>query len=93
MAIRINSILLGSFRYVYLIVFFTLLAGFFHPLITGSSFDDVIIGVFILLIGLVGGILLFKSVSYEGRKGVMLGAGFGLMALSSIGVYYMSGKL
>jgi len=33
---------LSSLKYVYLIVFFALLSGFFHPLITGQSFDVVI---------------------------------------------------
>jgi len=93
MAIDTQSILAGSFKYVYLIVFFTFLAGFFHPLITNTSFDGVIIGVLILLIGLAGGILLFKSATYSGKKGLLLGAGLGLMALSTVGIYYMAGIL
>ena len=45
---NISSKALSSFKYVYLIIFFALLSGFFHPLITGQSFDVVIYGIFIL---------------------------------------------
>lgn len=93
MAVTVQSLLFGSFKYVYLIVFFMLLAGFFHPLTSNSSFDGVVIGVFVLLIGLAGGILLFKSATHDGKKGLLLGAGFGLMALSIVGIYYLSGRL
>lgn len=93
MTFTTRSILLGSFKYVYLIVFFMLLAGFFHPLITETSFDGVTIGVIVLLIGLGGGILLYRSATHDGRKGLLLGAGLGLMALSIVGIYYLSGRL
>ena len=45
---NVSSKALSSFKYVYLIIFFALLSGFFHPLITGQSFDVVIYGIFIL---------------------------------------------
>ena len=51
----------AGFKYVYLVAFFALLAGFFNPLITGSSFDGVISGVLVLFVGLAGGVLLYKS--------------------------------
>lgn len=73
---------LTGLQYVYLIVFFTLLAGFFHPLITGASFDTVIVGVLVLFVGLFGGILLYKSATSDSSRGILLACGFGLMGLS-----------
>ena len=78
---------LSSLKYVYLIVFFALLSGFFHPLITGQSFDAVISGIFILFVGLTGGILLYKSTTSETKKQVFFIAGFALLGIS---LYFIS---
>ena len=94
MAITRGTLAMDGFKYVYIIVFFMFLAGFFHPLITNTSFDIVVIGVLVLMVGLAGGIMLYKAAADPGRrKGLMLGAGFGLMALSTLGIYYMSGRM
>ena len=50
-----------------MIVFFALLAGFFHPLITYTSFDGVIGGVLILFLGLAGGVLLYRATTSESK--------------------------
>ena len=63
-----SSRLLVGFKYVYLIVFFALLAGFFYPLITDTGFGIVIIGVLVLFVGLAGGVLIYKSASSENRR-------------------------
>ena len=56
---NISSKALTSFKYVYLAIFFALLSGFFHPLITNTSFDIVVIGSLVLAVGLAGGISLW----------------------------------
>ena len=81
-----SSKLLSGFKYIYLIVFFALLAGFFHPLITKTSFDSVIIGVLILFLGLVGGVLLYKAATSEENQTKFLAGGFTLIAIS---LYYI----
>ena len=58
---NISSKALSSFKYVYLIIFFILLSGFFHPLITGQSFDVVIYGISILFVGLAGCIFIIQN--------------------------------
>ena len=93
MALTKSTLAIGGFKYVYIIVFFMFLAGFFHPLITGSSFDIVVIGVLVLLMGLAGGILLYKAATEGGKRGLLLGLGFGLMAISTLGIYYMTGRV
>ena len=84
---------LTSFKYVYLIIFFTLLSGIFYPLINELSLDIVIVGVFVLFIGLIGGILVFKSTTSETKKEIFFGIGFGLIAVSLYSIFYITGTI
>ena len=79
-------------KYVYLIFFFALLAGFFHPLITGASFDPVLTGVLVLFVGLAGAVLVFKAATSEKRRGIFLGGGFGLIAISFAYILTVTGR-
>ena len=88
-----SSKTLTSFKYVYLIIFFTLLSGIFYPLINELSIDIVIAGVFVLFIGLIGSILVFKSTTSETKKEIFFGIGFGLIALSLYSIYYITGTI
>lgn len=89
---KLGSKALTGVKYVYLIVFFALLAGFFHPLITNTSFDDVIIGVIVLFVGLAGGILVYKATTLERKKEIFLAGGFALIAISLFYVSQMTGR-
>ncbi|MEJ2259327.1 MAG: hypothetical protein P8X78_02280 [Nitrosopumilaceae archaeon] len=82
-----------GFKYVYLVMFFALLAGFFHPLITGNSFDSVISGVVVLFVGLAGGILVYKSASSEKNRIIYFGVGFGLIAISLALIFQLTGRV
>ncbi len=84
--------MLTSFKYIYLVAFFTLLAGFFYPLITDTSFDGVIIGVLILFVGLAGGVLLYRAATSETRRGIFLGGGFAMMAVSLYYIFELTGR-
>ena len=75
----------------YLIFFFALLAGLFHPLITGASFNPVIIGSLVLFVGLAGAVLVYKAASSEKRRGIFLGGGFGLIAISLFYIISITG--
>ena len=88
-----SSKTLTSFKYVYLIIFFTLLSGIFYPLIQDLSLDIVIAGVFVLFIGLIGGILVFKSTTSETKKEIFFGIGFGLIAVSLYSIFYITGTI
>ncbi len=83
---------LASVKYIYLVVFFALLSGFFHPLITDTSFDNVIIGVIILFVGLAGGVLVFKAVTSESRREIFLGGGFALIGISLFFIFQITGR-
>ena len=80
-------------KYIYLIFFFALLAGLFHPLISGGSFDTVILGVLILFVGLAGAVLVYKGATSEKRRGIFLAGGFGLMVISLAYIISLTGRL
>jgi hypothetical protein len=87
------SYLSTGFKYVYLVAFFALLSGFFYPLITGNSSDDTISGVIVLFVGLVGGILLYKSATLEKNRIIYFGGGVGLIAISLTLIFQMTGRV
>lgn len=62
----------SSFKFVYLVVFFALLSGVFHPFLTGSSFTIVIAGIMVLFAGLAGAVLLYKAATLERKPGAFL---------------------
>ena len=82
-----------GFKYIYLVAFFALLSGFFHPLITDNSFDSVISGVIILFVGLVGGILLYKSATSEKNQIIFFSGGFVLIAISLALIFQITGRV
>ncbi len=85
--------MLTGFKYVYLLVFFALLAGFFHPLVTDTSFDSVVIGVIVLFIGLTGSVLLYKAAISEKRRVIFLGMGFTLISISLFYIFQITGRV
>jgi hypothetical protein len=89
----INSKAVTGIKYVYLILFFALLSGFFRPFISGSSFDNVIFGVIILFVGLAGAVLIYKAATSDNRRGIYLGGGFGLIAISFFYILQFTGRL
>ena len=77
-------------RYVYLLAIFALLSGVFFPLITpGVSFDYVITGVATLFLGLVGSILLFKAITSDNRRGILIAIGFALITICLVLIYHI----
>ena len=78
---------ISGVKYVYLIVCFALLSGIFYPLVVGEGWEESLKGIGILAVGLFGGILLYKSITSEKRRGVLMCCGFGLIAVSLIIIY------
>ena len=77
-------------RYVYLLAIFALLAGVFFPLITpGVPYDYVIQGIATLFLGLAGGILLFKAITSDNRRGVLIAIGFTLITICLVLIYHI----
>ena len=77
-------------RYAYLLAIFALLAGVFFPLITpGVPYDYVIQGTATLFLGLAGGILLFKAITSDNRRGILIAIGFALIAICLVLIYHI----
>jgi len=79
-------------KYVYLIVCFALLSGIFYPSVTGDGWELSLKGIGVLAVGLFGGILLYKSIMSEKRRGLLMCCGFGLIAVSLIIIYELARK-
>ncbi|HSG83584.1 MAG: hypothetical protein ACE5RS_02870 [Nitrosopumilus sp.] len=90
---KTSTKMLTGFKYIYLVAFFALLAGFFHPLITNTSFDGVIIGVLVLFVGLAGGVLLYRSATSENKRAIFLGGGFALISISLYYIFQLTGRV
>ena len=87
---KLTTILAQIPRYVYLLAIFALLSGVFFPLITpGVPYDYVILGTATLFLGLVGGIVLFKAITSDNRRGILFAIGFALIAISLALIYYL----
>ena len=82
---------LGDYQeYVYVIAIFALLSGVFFPLITTGAeeaFNFVIGGTATLLLGLAGGIVLFKATTSDKRQGILLSIGSALIAISLVLIF------
>ena len=89
---KLNTKVITGGKYIYLVVFFALLAGFFHPIITDTSFDNVITGTLVLFIGLAGGVLVYKAATSESKRGIFFGGGFGLITISLYFIFQMTGR-
>ena len=90
---NITSKAITGAKYVYLIIFFAFLAGLFHPLINERPLDDVIFGVIVLFVGLAGSILVYKAATTENKRGLFLGGGFGLIAISFYYIIQFTGRV
>ena len=77
-------------QYAYLLAIFALLAGVFFPLITpGVPYDYVIQGTATLFLGLAGSILLFKAITSDNRRGVLIAIGFTLITICLVLIYHI----
>ena len=73
-------------------MFFALLSGFFHPLITGGSLEGVVSGTLVLFVGLFGGVLLYKSATSENKRIIFMAAGFTLIGISLALIFQFTGR-
>ena len=89
---KITLITTTSAKYVYMTAFFVLLAGFFHPLVSGTSFDSVIYGTLALFLGLLGGVLVYKAITSKQHL-LYMGGGLGVLTITLFVILQMTGRL
>ena len=89
-----NSTILSGIKYVYLIFFFALLSGMFYPIIEqNADFTEVVAGVLILFVGLVGALCLYKASISEKRQKIYLIIGFAILTVALFLVFSISGRI
>lgn len=90
----ISKLLISSFKYGYIVVFFALLSAIFYPILNNDRHLVVsITGILTLLFSLIGGILLYKAATSSRRRGIFLGAGLGILALALFEVFNLTGRV
>ena len=87
-----TKILAGA-KYIYLVAFFALLSGMFYPIITHTEGWNVVVGVFILFIGLAGTVSIYKAATAEKHKKAWLIIGMVITSLALFLVYGAIGKI
>ena len=85
--------ILSGGKYIYLIVFFALLSGLFYPVITHSSWDNVIMGILILLVGLAGTVSLYKAGTAQRHRKAYLIIGLAITAVALFLIYVVIGRI
>ena len=88
-----SSKILSGGKYIYLIVFFALLSGLFYPVITHSSWDNVIMGILILLVGLAGTVSLYKAGTAQRHRKAYLIIGLAITTAALFLVYVAIGRI
>lgn len=76
----------------YLGGFFALLSGVFYPFVSQGPLGEVILGVVVLFLGLLGGIVVYRAVSSKSVAPLLV-LGFSMIASSFGLILYMSGAL
>ena len=89
-----SSKILSATKYIYLIVFFSLVSGVFYPLVeSGANENSVVIGVLILFFGLSGALLVYKAGTSDKRQKTYLIAGFVILAIALLLIFAVTGRL
>lgn len=89
-----GSKILSATKYIYLIVFFSLLSGVFYPIVeSGANANGVVIGVLVLSFGLTGAVLLYKASTSDKKQKAYLIAGFAILAVALLLIFAIIGRL
>ena len=86
-----QSKIISGIKYAYLLAFFALLAGIFHPFIRDLPKEDLIYGILILFVGLGGGILVYKGITSQ-RQLILTLSGLALMIISLFLIYQIADR-
>lgn len=89
-----GSSILAGVKYVYLIIFFALLSGLFHPIIEkNANVNGVVAGVLILFFGLGGAVCLYKASTTDKKQKTYLISGFVVLAIALLLMFVVTGRL
>jgi len=77
-------------KYIYIIAAAALLSGIFTPFTLDVGLEFVISGILILLVGVGGGILIFKGVQAEKTSTILICVGLSFMTISLILIFLIT---
>ena len=84
---RTKSWIKSGAKYVYIIAAAALLSGIFTPFTIGVEPQNVVFGILILLIGVGGGILIFKGVTAEKTSSILVCVGLAFITISLVLIF------
>tara|TARA_B100001750_G_C15152847_1_gene420482 strand:- start:202 stop:585 length:384 start_codon:yes stop_codon:yes gene_type:complete len=88
----LKSIILSGTKYLYIIAIAALLAGIFTPFTLGVEYETVILGIFIIFLGLAGGILIFLGINKQKFTSIMILSGLGMLISSVILIHEIANR-
>ena len=91
-SLDLKTILLSGTKYAYIIAAVALLSGIFTPLTLGVEIENVVFAMLSILLGLVGGMLIFLGVKYQKFTPIMVSGGLGMMIASLFLIYEIISK-
>jgi len=80
-------------KYIYIIAAAALLSGVFTPFTIGDAGENVVYGMLILLLGVGGGVLIFKGTRGEKTSTILVCAGLSLITISLILIFQFTSAL
>lgn len=84
--------IVGSLKYAYVLAFAVVLARVFYPIVTGTDFEHEVAGILVILMGMVGGILVYRHAAGESENRALVAGGFALIGLSIYLIYLITGR-
>ena len=83
----LKSLILSGTKYIYIIAAASLLSGIFTPLTLGVEIEQVILAILSILLGLVGGVLIFLGIMNQKNIFLFGIIGIGLIICSTIFIF------
>ncbi|MED5542663.1 MAG: hypothetical protein VX721_01045 [Thermoproteota archaeon] len=88
----IKSIILSGTKYVYIVIVAALLSGIFTPLTLGVEIENVIFGMLSIILGLVGGILIFLATKSQKMTLLLVCGGLAMIIASLFLIHELAGR-
>ena len=86
----VKSIILSGSKYAYIIAAVALFSGIFTPLTLGVETEEVISGMFVIFLGLGGGVMIFLGIKNQKYTTIMIFGGLGIMVVSLILIFELA---
>ena len=83
----IKSLIVSGTKYIYIVAAAALLSGIFTPLTIGEDWDQVILGMLSIFLGLGGGVVIYLGVKTQKLTIVMVSGGLAMMFASLVLIY------